>query len=91
MIFIVRSLELVAMRAAATPLFFRDTSFGRYGRRRNRVCSACKAAVTAPRAQPLRLPIFLALPANKWDDTFGPVEDKPARDGRTGRPPLRTD
>jgi hypothetical protein len=40
-----------------------------------------------------RISIFLALPANKWDDGFGQValEKNPARDGRTGRPPLRTD
>jgi len=31
-----------------------------------------------------RDPIFLALPANPWDDTFGQVanEKNPARDGR---------
>jgi hypothetical protein len=40
-----------------------------------------------------RISIFLALPANKWDDAFraGDIGKEPARDGRTGRPPLRTD
>ncbi|WP_155936702.1 hypothetical protein [Mesorhizobium ciceri] len=49
--------------------------------------------MTGGSAAEQRISIFLALPANKWDDGFGQValEKNPARDGRTGRPPLRTD
>jgi len=40
-------------------------------------------AVQSPESES-RDPIFLALPANPWDDTFGQVanEKNPARDGR---------